>query len=1126
LTAIYRNHYTFKQAAKWILLYFEQNGRCHFIQTPIRSIKIHKDTIHERIAAQAKQTPTALAAQSDEQTLTYGELNDRSNQLAHYLRESGVTAEQRVALCLNRSVDVLIAIVAILKSGAAYVPLDSKQPTNRLAYILNDSNAVMIITSSHLSHTFMGLQHRLMIYDTPQILSTYPTTPLDNTVSANHLAYVIYTSGTTGKPKGVLIEHQSVVNYCDWFESYSATTPQSRIDWSCNYIFDMAITSTIVPLMLGATVVICSEIIQRQFQRYLHHLNTHQITLIKITPSYFKELLREIQTNPIALDDLRMIILGGESLRAIDCIDWLKQYPKHSLINEYGPTEVTVASSHFLINTQTTLLPDAPVPIGKPGAHMQYTIMDAHQQQVPMGEEGELYIGGRGLARGYLNAPELTQSRFIHKKTDDGSRLYKTGDRCRQLPNGAFEYLDRIDRQVKIRGFRVELSEVEQCLQEHPCIQDAVVIVHHNTRQEPQLLAYYLLNQSTQTVTQRHLHQHMQANLPHYMIPTSFIQMQRFPLAANGKLDYALLPKQTLNTRTPSKPRSKTERILLDIWATELDAPDLGIDDNFWEWGGHSLMAARIISKINQVLDKHIMEHQFYEAMTIRKLNDILKKTSGNNHLNPNPSLKHTLKKIPLSDFQTLLWTTKTFKPKAAKLQIVSRKRMQGAFNRQALDYAFDCVIQQHNIFSHQIQTYLPTQSFLKRKPVFIIEKNLETLSISDTETVLREAMQELIHLSSWPKNFALIQARLFQLQQDCVELQLAIPHIISDAISIELLFFELSTYYQRYLQHATQTKRLPNEVQFTDYIIEEHVQTQTRLEKDLDFWTSYLKDAHLFAFPDASISKQTNKSFTYSTYVPIPNKAIHHLEAFCIQQQVSLSDALCATIGLSLRNCCDGSFDANEPVLMHIVKSARDKMTYDRTIGCFIRVEAIKLFLNKQQTLRSLSKYIHAFMVKNIIFQHASTSLKFASLNPFYRKKKNILYYLTRLFAWVCTKTNRANNINPIFLQLCPKLSRLDGQNRFMIYLNIWNNFIKPNSDNDQLFGLQAKPVAMHQYDLLTIDYLFEVCFMRDENNDRPYVVISSNLKPAFREQIAYELLRMMNEEMVLSMKTNVQHA
>ena len=496
-------------------------------------------TIHGSVEEHVRQTPNSIAAICEDESLTYQELNERANQLAHYLRAIGAQPDLPVAICMDRSIDLLIVILGILKSGSAYVPLDPLHPESRLLFKLQDNNNPIIIIKADQKEKLINYSGKIVLLDIDSTkICQQPTHNPTSIVTHKHLAYVIYTSGSTGNPKGVLIEHGSVLNHHLWFKEYSHCQPHQRIDFSSNYIFDMAVTTTIIPLMLGLTIVICNDEVKKVVRHYLNYLEDNTVNIIKMTPSYFKVLLHEVKNNPIALPHLRAIVLGGENLSTADCTSWLAIYPDHVLYNEYGPTEATVAVSHYKVSHMNLSSLGISVPIGNPGSQMDCYILNPDNTPVQPGEMGELCISGLCLARGYLNQPELTHQQFINITISHNTRvrIYKTGDLCRYLPDGSIEYLGRADNQVKIRGFRVEPGEIERSLIAHPDIKDVVVLAQKEDLHE-KLIAYYVLNSHNTSPMVSQIRQYLEDLLPNYMIPAAFVRVDFFPLTANGKLD-------------------------------------------------------------------------------------------------------------------------------------------------------------------------------------------------------------------------------------------------------------------------------------------------------------------------------------------------------------------------------------------------------------------------------------------------------------------------------------------------------------------------------------------------------------------------------------------------------------
>ena len=1085
----------------------------------------NQDTIISLFEGQVKNGPNNIAIIEENQRVTYFELNQRINQFAHYLQHIGIKSETYVALCMERSIDLLISLLAILKVGAAYIPLDPNHPEKRLLSILNDNQAPFLITKLSFKTKLSSYQGKLIILD-EQIkkINKQKTENPTSIVSPEHLAYVIYTSGSTGEPKGVLIEHKSLINYCQWFSEYCACKLQQSIDFSSNFIFDMTVSTTVVPLMSGLTIVICKDELKKEARPYLKYLSDNKINIIKITPSYFKLLLQEVKSKHISLPDLETIILGGEQLSSKDCKSWLSLYPKHTLFNEYGPTETTVAVSQYKIaNSHIRSLEDK-VPIGKSGPNMECLILDSNNRPVKKGEIGELHVGGLCLARGYLNKPELTKDKFIENLSNSGhsERLYKTGDLCRERADGMLEFIGRIDDQIKIRGFRIELEEIEKCLASHPAIEDVAITLRYNHLNEKQLIAYFILKNTYIQPTNHELRQYLMAQLPDYMIPAAFVRLDKFPLTPNGKLDHSALPlPQFYSSEQYQKPRTTIEKRLLKIWSKELGIPRIGIEDDFFELGGHSLSAARIVSKINITFGKDLNIANFYRATTIEKLGKEIEKARNsdeNKGLIPNYYKHSTL--LPLNDFQFLLWVSNTFEPKAKKLNIIVRKRMLGKINKEDLILAFDKVFDSNESLLYRPLTFHAAQIVQKKISVEPDEIDLKFLSEEESEIALKNSVDELLHCNYWPKNKPLLKVKLFNLQNEITELQICMPHIIADDISIGILLAELSDFYLHHNDKANQVKSNTDK-DYKNYIYNEQQYFREYLDRDINFWGDYLNDCRLFSFPSEHIIKDMREeNLPYSTYFKIPKDKLTKLQQFCAKNHVSISNGLCANLFLALLNCSKEQKNGDQPIYMSIVKSTRDKQSYDKAIGCFLRLEPIKIKLNKNSTLTSLAKQVHESEIETSLYQRCSSIVKLASLSIFRQKRKRIRHYLVNLFTYLYTKLFPTPPLNRKILNLCGRLSTFERTNNFLININVESTFVNGDLNEFQppLFGLRSKYIQFYEYDLLKIDNFLDVCFFYDDSQDNYYAVISANLKPTFRKQIAEELVQIMNNETLVN--------
>ena len=595
--------------------------------------------LHQLFEQQVKQNPQAIAVKLEDEFLTYEELNCKANQLAHYLQSLGVKSDSLVGIFVERSLDMIIGILGILKAGGAYVPLDINYPQERITYLIEDTQLSIVLTQSKFIEQLPKFIPNTICLDQDwSIIAKQSTVSPLVEVDQHNLAYIIYTSGSTGQPKGVMIEHRSVVNYIlTTILEYGITSEDQILQFS-SICFDASVQEIFVSLLSGATLVLRTEEMLRSSEDFWQCCQKWQLTVLGIPTAYWHQLASELtpDTLPI-LSKIKLIVIGGEAIQPAKVQQWQTvtgQYsPLPRLLNGYGPTEATIAAtlSEFTSPTITN------IPIGRPISNTQVYILDAFLQPVPVGVAGELHIGGMGLARGYFNRPELTQEKFIpnsfekdevipptplNKGGNEPSKLYKTGDLARYLPKGELEYLGRIDNQVKIRGFRIELGEIEALLASHPQIWETVVIVRDDATGDKRLVAY-IVPQSEKTITINEIRQFLKAQLPGYMIPNAFVILDALPLTANGKIDSRALPPPESSSEPSDKyvaPRTPIEDILVTVWSEVLKVEKVGINDNFFELGGHSLLATKLVAQIRDRLKVELPLRQLFNSATLAEL--------------------------------------------------------------------------------------------------------------------------------------------------------------------------------------------------------------------------------------------------------------------------------------------------------------------------------------------------------------------------------------------------------------------------------------------------------------------------------------------------------------------------
>jgi amino acid adenylation domain-containing protein len=560
--------------------------------------------IHELFEEQAAGNRGAVAVVYEGASLSYAELNQQANQLAHYLRELGLGPDRRAALCVERGLEMIVGLLAVLKAGGAYVPLDPEYPQERLRFMLEDSTPVVLLTQVHLLERF-GDGELPLVVDLCGDNRPWEQMPENNLsaadcgLTAGHLAYVIYTSGSTGLPKGVMVEHRSICNYLRWAQDsyYVGVGNGSPAVHSVG--FDGLLTTLFCPILAGETLTLLPS--GGEIDALVEHSRKGEppYTLLKLTPSHLRLLNQKIAGEGAAAPTQRLMI-GGEPMVAADVASWQRRFPEVKLSNHFGPTETSVGSCSFEI--METITASTSVPIGKPISNTRIYILDCAGEPVPVGVTGEIYIGGVGVGRGYLNRPELTAERFVSDPfaREAGTRMYKTGDLGRWRTDGNIEFLGRNDFQVKIRGFRIELGEIEARLREHKAVREAVVIALEDEPGDKRLVAYYTVNED---VSVERLRAHLMTRLPEYMVPSGWMQLDVLPLTPNGKLDRKALPAPTMQAYTGDsyeEPQGEVENQIAQIWAEILKLDRVGRQDNFFELGGHSLLAVTLMERLRR----------------------------------------------------------------------------------------------------------------------------------------------------------------------------------------------------------------------------------------------------------------------------------------------------------------------------------------------------------------------------------------------------------------------------------------------------------------------------------------------------------------------------------------------
>nr|WP_255217199.1 non-ribosomal peptide synthetase [Myxococcus sp. AM010] len=791
---------------------------------------------------QAQRTPDAVAVEYEDQRLTYAELNRRANQLAHHLKGMGVGPEVRVGLCVERSLELMVSVLGILKAGGVYVPLDTSYPLERLAWMKAEAGVALLVAQEKLADEVAAGGELVVCVDTEwetQIALQPESTPVAN-VGGSNLAYVMFTSGSTGKPKGVGVPHRAVSRLVLGTD-FAHFGPEEVWLQLAPISFDASTLEVWGALLHGAKLVVYPAGTP-SLEELGRKLEGTGITSLWLTAALFEQMQAR---QPKALASVRQLLAGGDALPVSRVKERLAA--GGVLINGYGPTENTTFSSTFRMEKPEEV--GVSVSIGRPVKNTVAYVLDGGMRPVPVGVPGELYVGGDGLAVGYVGRPELTAERFVPSPYGEGERLYRTGDVVRWLRSGALEFLGRADTQVKVRGYRIELGEVEAALAQHSGVNEAVVVAREDG--EGKRLVAYVTARDAASLDAGALRGHMKQRLPEYMVPSVYVVLEALPLTPNGKVDRKALPApDTEGTarETYVAPRTATEKTLAAIFVDVLKVARVGLDGDFFELGGHSLLATQLVSRVREELQVELPLRDIFECPTVEKLAQRLDRTSKTEGGAQPPPLVRVPRDraLPLSFAQQRLWFLSQLEPGSIVYNVPASVRLSGALNVPALEQSFDALVRRHE----SLRTTFRTEG---GSPVQVIDKQgsarLDIVELRSLPVARREEEAQRIAQEASQRPFDLERGPLFRIallalsEQDHV-LVLVMHHIVSDGWSMGLLVRELTELYAAFSQG--QPSRLPElPLQYADYAVWQREWLQGDvLEAQLGYWKQHLDGA------------------------------------------------------------------------------------------------------------------------------------------------------------------------------------------------------------------------------------------------------------------------------------------
>jgi amino acid adenylation domain-containing protein len=774
--------------------------------------------IHELFEQQAERTPDATAVTCDGEHLTYAELNRRANRLAHHLCALGVRPDVRVALCVERGLELVLGMLAVLKAGGAYVPLDPSYPEERLRYMLADSRPFVLLASPAAAERLAGSGVPVLDpADTEAWAHRPAANPRPAGLSPDHLCYVIYTSGSTGRPKGVAVPHRGVASLLADVQRRAPLREGDACSLWTSTSFDVSVYEIFSALLAGGRLCIPGDEVRLQAGAFLDWMEARDIRGAYLPPHFLSELRDRVSGSP-ERTRLRRLLVGVEPISEPLLAGIRQSLPGLRIINGYGPTETTICATLYDVPVQAP--GERVAPIGTPAANTRVFVLDAAMQPVPVGVAGELYIGGVQVTRGYLDRPALTAERFVPDPYggEPGARMYRTGDLCRWAAEGTLDFVGRVDHQVKVRGFRIEPGEIEARLAEHPAVREAVVLVREDEPGQARLVAYYVAG--GETAGAEVLRAHAGERLPAYMVPAAFVRVDAWPLTPNGKLDRRALPApedDAFARRGYEAPVGEIEQALAEIWADVLRVERVGRWDDFFELGGHSLLAVRVISRVRQVLE---VEVALGELFTLPVLADFAREleTAARSELPPiEPAAREG--GLPLSFAQQRLWFLEQLGNLGSTYHVRAPLRLRGALDRAALGRALDEIVARHEALRTTFADTdgVPEQRIAPAAACGFALAEHDLGGRSDADAELDRLMDEEAGAPFDLERGPLVRGALVRLAADDHVLLLTMHHIVSDGWSMGVLFDELSALYTAHVQdREAHLAELP--LQYADY--------------------------------------------------------------------------------------------------------------------------------------------------------------------------------------------------------------------------------------------------------------------------------------------------------------------
>ncbi|WP_262487635.1 non-ribosomal peptide synthetase [Flavobacterium tructae] len=977
---------------------------------------------------QVKQTPNAVAVVYGDEELTYKELDQRSNQLGHYLREQGVKPDDLVGICLERGFEMLIGILGILKSGGAYVPIKPDYPTTRISYIVKDIGCSLLLTDSFTKNILNSLAldvTTIVLGGSAAVYNNYSVDSLDLSYSSNSLSYVIYTSGSTGVPKGAMIDHCGLLNHLLVMVDELEMDNNSVVAFTAPFTFDISVWQLLSGLLCGGRIAIYSERMILDISDFQDALEIYQVTHLQLVPSYLLSLLETGSRK--GLEDLHYFLITGEAATTSLLQLWFSVYPSIPVVNAYGPAEASDdVSLHIMKEAPKSTI----VPVGKPVANMSLYVVDIFENLCPIGIIGELWVSGVGVGRGYLNQPELTSEKFISNPFKEGERIYKTGDLVRWLPDGNIEFIGRKDDQVKIRGYRIELGEIENILSSLEGVSQCCVLAKEDTTGNKRLVGYVVLEGK---LNKEQLQNQLKLSLPQYMVPQLWVALDTMPLTGNGKLDKKALPDpdgSELSSKEYVAPRNETEIQLAEIWQNLLGVERVGIHDNFFELGGHSLLATRLVSMIRKDLKREVSIREVFEHTTISELGTHLSSQSEGVLL-PVITGGERPERIPLSFSQERLWFLDQLQG-STEYHIPIVLSLEGALEISLLEQTLHGIVSRHEV----LRSMLLSEEGIGYQQIISAEGwSLDTEIISD-ELVLKNQIADYINQPFDLSKDYKLRACLYTLGNQKYVLACVFHHIASDGWSEGILVNEFTQLYSALQSNST--ANLPTlHLQYADYAIwQRNYLEGAVLEDQLSYWESKLSGVSTLSLPTDYPRSSAPSNAGAAVSLALDQKLKTSLNAICKEEGVTLFMLLLSAFKILLSR-----YSGQEDICVGTPIANRTQAELEGMIGFFVNTLALRSDLSGDPSFKDVLSRVKQTTLEGYDHQ----------LTPFEKVVDRVV-------------TSRDRSMSPLF------------QVMFVLQNEGDNQVQKENELND---------IIISGYEFDTVSSKFDLTFSASENNN-----------------------------------------